>query len=158
MRRGETAVIISGVLLSLLIWYYTFFLPTSYYQSVGGEVYPRIIGTIVLAISLFMLFRQMKPGLAKNPQDTQPIINIPKEAKKVLLGVFVITFFYMLLVTYIGYFVTTLVFLVVMMWSLSEYNSGVLMRATLISLVITFMLFVSFSYAFHVYLPKGLLF
>lgn len=152
-------VVLITFIFSVFIWYQTFLLPPTLYQSVGVELYPRIIATAVLIACVIMLvsFIRKKGTKSKNDEGEQSADEDGEKYPLVTILALIITTIYVFTSVYIGFYVSTFVYLMIMLTEINDFNWRKLGSTFIISLAITFVFYFVFNYVFKVYFPEGLL-
>jgi hypothetical protein len=161
---GIILVVFSG-----LMFYQTLEFPPAMFGALGAGVFPQILFTFLglagagLAISGFLRDRKRegreKPEKRKR-RETQ-FWNTIKESLQYHSHV-IISFFcffcYVLLMSYFGYTISTLLFMPILMWILGPRNRRAIPITIMVSLGMTFVIYFGFVEFLKVFLPEGSLF
>ena len=155
-RNGEIIFLAVLMLLGAYIFYRTFFLPPSFHQILGAAVYPRLIVGLLAILCLMVLWRKIKtaPFAAPAKAGAAPAGG----AKPPLLASSLLVAAYGLGFTFLGYFVSSFVFIVLLVFVLSGYSRKVIPRAVLISAAVTALMYLFLVCFLDLYFPATLLF
>lgn len=138
-------------------------LPKGLFGTLGPGFFPKIIllpFTIlcgILTIRLFFKWLRTRTRHAEKSDDEK--LSWFKRYRFVIIG-FVLFFLYLVGLKWIGFIISTLIFMPVLMWSLAppQRNWGTVRVVAFTTLLLTFGLYSAFTYAFQVMLPPGILF
>ena len=165
MRQDKVIGIILTVFAAIM-YYQTTLLPPALFGDVGAAFVPKIWFTILaicgvtLTITGFVRDRKSKitgsDGVAADHSGAQ-IKEFLIHYKFVLTG-FVIFFLYILLMKFIGYLYSTLIFMPVLMWILGPKTGKSAVVTALTSLGVTGIIYWGFVKVLKVFLPSGSLF
>jgi len=161
---GIILVVFSG-----LMYYKTLEFPPAMFGALGAGVFPQILFTLLglagaaLAITGFIRDRKRndgeKPEKGK-PRETQ-FWNTIKESlhyhSHVIISFFCF-FCYIVLMSYFGYTIATLIFMPILMWILGPRNRRAIPITIIVSLGMTFVMYFAFVEFLKVFLPEGSLF
>ncbi|MDI3535318.1 MAG: Tripartite tricarboxylate transporter TctB family [Thermosediminibacterales bacterium] len=131
-----------------------------YYMSVElppqAKFFPQIILIITGVLSL-LWFADSIRKYAKNKDDEskKPKFKMPPELVKTIVAVLAELVLYVTLISKLGYFITTFLFLTITMYTL-KMRRHVVIFATSISVIVVIGLV--FGKFLHIQLPKGILF
>lgn len=161
---GIILVVFSG-----LMYYKTLEFPPAMFGALGAGVFPQILFTLLavagaaLTISGFIRDRKRdqgeKPGKGK-PRETQfwnTVIESLRYHSQVIVSFFCF-FCYIVLMSYFGYTIATLIFMPVLMWILGPRNRRAIPITIIVSLCMTFVMYFAFVEFLKVFLPEGSLF
>jgi putative tricarboxylic transport membrane protein len=115
--------------------------------DVGASFFPVILSSVLILLSVLLMVTSMKKKTVESRSEEK------SEWKKVLLGM-TCTFFYFVLLIYLGYVIATPIFLAAMMWM---FNYRRLIHVVFWSLLITGLIYVCFALLLQVPLPDGVL-
>lgn len=122
----------------------------SYTYEPESAVFPKFLGALMTIFSLMMLFRAIKAhsaGEAAAPSKPAGF--------RIAAAIFAASFAYIAGIQYVGYFVSTTIFLVLSMIGFGEKRPLPIAAATLVFMGVIYVLFISFL---GLRLPTGLLF
>jgi len=161
---GIILVVFSG-----LMYYKTLEFPPAMFGTLGAGFFPQILFTLlavagaVLTISGFMRERKRsdrgRPEKGK-PRETQFWTTIKESLhyhSHVIISFFCF-FCYILLMSYFGYTISTLLFMPILMWILGPRNRRAIPITIMVSLGMTFVIYFGFVEFLKVFLPEGSLF
>ncbi len=149
-RKKEFFFAVSAALISLVL------LITSFTYPKESSEFPRFLTGLMLLFSLLMLVKNLR--IKRELQDkeiSEKTDGILFKSLKVPVIVFSVTIAYVVGIIYIGYFVSSIIFLIGTMSYFGKEKFWVKVVATGGFLLIVFALFVSFL---GLRLPQGLLF
>jgi hypothetical protein len=145
-------------------------LPPAMFGTLGAGFVPKILFIILAAcgavLSIQSLIRERKSnasGADLQPEDARPaepggnIREFIKYYRYVFFG-FVAFLAYVVLMYYLGYPISTLIFMPVFMWVLGPRNKKAALVTVLTTLGVTFVIYYSFLKLLKVFLPEGSLF
>lgn len=113
----------------------------------GPAFFPRILGILFLIIAVIQICK----SCVKKDYETKEIIEIDYKKMAILIGLFI---FYIGLLNLLGFFITTIAFLLVLQKVL-----GVKLKTNIIvTVIIVLLIFLIFNKLFAVSLPSGILF
>ena len=118
--------------------------PLSDLSISSDAAYPLLISGLCLIFALWAIFDD-KRTIAEQPQDPQPTLLDPEVL--VMVGIMAL---YGVLLSWIGYILSTLVYCALSIWYLYRRDWKV---SFLVSFISTFMIVLIFKYGFHVILP-----
>ena len=161
---GIILVIFSG-----FMYYQTLEFPPALFGTLGAGFFPQILFTLLglagatLTISGFVRERKRsdrgRPEKGK-PEETQLWSTLKGSLhyhSHVIIS-FLVFFCYVLLMSYFGYTISTLIFMPILMWILSPRNQRAMVITITVSLGMTFIIYFTFLKFLKVFLPEGSLF
>ncbi len=158
---GIILVVFSG-----LMYYKTLEFPPAMFGALGAGVFPQILFTLLglaggaLTISGFL--RERKRDKAERRES--PGIQFWKTCKESLhyhshvIVSFFLFFCYIVLMSYFGYTIATLIFMPILMWILGPRNRRAIPITIIVCLSMTFVMYFAFVKFLKVFLPEGSLF
>ncbi len=153
---------IAGVIMALFSLAYligAFQIPNpAYKQQVGPSVFPKIVGTLMLLLSVIYLIQQIL-GKIKEDAKRAEIIGAEEKVETkadlktmgIMVGLMIV---YALLFEPLGYAITTFLVFVTGSFILDRKH---MVRDSIIALIASFGLYAVFAYVLRVNLPPGLL-
>lgn len=136
------------------------------YGTLGAGVFPKILFSILAILGTLLTINsivkerkaksssEQKPGEA--PQSHDLLKNLSGYSY-VFVG-FLSVLGYMLLMKYIGYTYSTLIFMPALMWILGPKNRRAMWITASVTLGVTFSIYLLFQKVFNIFLPEGELF
>jgi hypothetical protein len=167
--REDKIIGIILVIFSGLMFYKTLEFPPAMFGSLGAGVFPQILFTLLglagagLMISGFLQDRKTDKGerAGRGKQGIIQFWNTCKESlhyhSHVIIS-FILFFGYIILMSYFGYTISTLVFMPILMWILGPRNRRAIPITIIVSLGMTFVMYFAFVKFLKVFLPEGSLF
>ncbi len=161
---GIILVVFSG-----LMYYKTLEFPPAMFGAMGAGVFPQILFTLLglagtgLIISGFLRGRKRDKGerAGRRKQRTIQFWNTCKESlhyhSHVIISFFLF-FCYVVLMSYFGYTIATLIFMPILMWILGPRTRRAITVTMVVSLGMTFIIYFAFLRFLKVFLPEGSLF
>ena len=161
---GIIIVVFSG-----LMYYKTLEFPPAMFGALGAGVFPQILFTLLglagAALTISGFIRDRKRGDGETPEERKPretqFWNTIKESlhyhSHVIISFFCF-FCYIVLMSYFGYTIATLIFMPVLMWILGPRNRRAIPITIIVSLGMTFVMYFAFIKFLKVFLPEGSLF
>jgi len=132
-------------------------IPDRSYGKTGADFFPKIVIGIVAFLSICLLIHSIyRMTREKESKITVSPKNLFQENKKVILT-FVIFGLYIVLLEYIGYFVSSVLFLLALYYLLASKKQKIWV-VLLGAVALTYLLYLIFQKALSVFLPAGLLF
>ena len=143
--------------------------PPAMFGALGAGVFPQILFTLLalagagLMISGFLRDRKRDKGerAGRRKQGTIQFWNTCKESlhyhSHVIIS-FTLFFCYVILMSYFGYTISTLIFMPVLMWILGPRTRRAIPITIIVSLGMTFVMYFTFLKFLKVFLPEGSLF
>ena len=147
---GELLIPISLLLLGALLFGSTCTFPAT--DEVGAAAVPRLWLTALLPLSLVLLLRHRRVG-AEHPRPLPR--DIRRDGQTVVIPLFALLLTYVVALGWLGYYVSTFLFLVPVMMLLGERGWSRILGVTLGWLVFSYVVFAQLLY---VPLPTGRLF
>lgn len=137
-------------------------LPKGLFGTLGPGFFPKVIlapFTILCAILTIRLFLKWLRAPKKDATPEEERISWFKRYRFVLIG-FTLFFLYLLGLKWLGFILSTLIFMPVFMWTLAppERGWGTVRVVAFTTALLTFGLYGLFTYAFQVMLPPGVIF
>ncbi len=161
---GIILVVFSG-----LMYYQTLEFPPAMFGTLGAGFFPQILFALLglagaaLAISGFIRDRKRDGGKEPErgkPRETQFWNTITESLRyhfHVIIS-FLCFFSYVVLMSYFGYTIATLIFMPILMWILGPRNRRAIPITIIVSLGMTFVIYFGFVEFLKVFLPEGSLF
>ena len=157
------------IIFSALMYYKTLEFPPAMFGTLGAGFFPQILFTLLalagagLTISGFLRDRKRRdPEKADKRISTG--IQLRNRLKQsldyhsyVIISFFVF-FSYIVLMSYLGYTIATLIFMPMLMWILGPRNRRAIPVTIIVSFGMTFVIYLAFLKFLHVFLPEGSLF
>lgn len=143
---------LTGVILSVIVWYVSGNFPVFEVQSAGPALFPRLVALIICLLALVLIFQSLKRAEDKNTK-------ISRENLSQLLAVLITLVLYYFAIDLVGYFVSTFLFsgviILIVQKSYGKKTFGfILLNSTLICTGI----FLVFRILLKISLPSGILF
>ena len=146
MKKGDIIAVVMVIPICLYVFYESTQWPVA--ALLGRPfVIPRGVSTVLLGAILFLLYRALTGralNLEKRLAGTTDLWRVT--------GATVLTFGYMFVVERIGFFVTTLLYMLLFALVLGERRW---LRLVLFAIIVPLIVYVLFSTALHVPLPRG---
>ena len=158
---GIILIVFAGIM-----YHQTTLLPPALFGDVGAAFVPKIWFTILgicgvsLTVTGFVGDRKHKASGAEDVAVDRFSVRIKEffTHYRFVLSGFIIFFLYILLMKYIGYLYSTLLFMPVLMWVLGPKTAKSAVIAALTSLGVTGIIYWGFVKVLKVFLPSGSLF
>ncbi len=145
-------------------------LPPALFGTLGAGFVPKILFTILAGcgavLTIQSLIRERKaraagidlqPDKAGCEESRFKVKAFFKYYQYVIFG-FIAFLTYVVLMYYLGYPISTLIFMPVLMWVLGPRNRKAVLVITLTTLSVTFVIYYSFLKLLRIFLPEGSLF
>ncbi len=167
--REDKIIGIILVIFSGLMFYKTLEFPPAMFGALGAGVFPQILFTLLasagagLTISGFLRDRKRDKGerAGRRKQRTIQFWNTCKESlhyhSHVIISFFLF-FCYVILMSYFGYTIASLIFMPILMWILGPRTRRAVTMTIVVSLGMTFIIYFAFLKFLKVFLPEGSLF
>ncbi|WP_377887614.1 tripartite tricarboxylate transporter TctB family protein [Alkalihalobacillus sp. R86527] len=146
IKSVEQKVSIVLFLISSFYLLLSYQLPTFPYAIIDADALPKGLGFLLALLSILLFI--------KNPVDDHKKSKLKKEEVLILLAVAGLILVYILLFEILGFVLVTTLFLLSTSRLLGYKNWKALITVTI---VFTFVLYVSFNYLLQIYLPQGIL-
>lgn len=149
-RKANLSISILLIVIAVLTINAASSFPTMVGTDVGAAYFPKMLSFIIIGLSILLFSQSLR-----EPKDEQS--NSQSESinwKKTTLGILG-TIAYTCVFNYIGFYLSTILFLFAMMWVLG-YKKIIL--ATILSIGITLFIYVVFELLLQVPIPQGVLF
>ena len=139
-----------------LFFYQSFHLTSTMPQPMSSALYARIIIIFVELMGTIYIISD----LMKRPPAPKEAVKAPQAQAGTLqsYAVIVLSIAYGISFAYIGYCVTSFAFVLLMIWLLSRKTSKEFLRALLVSVIVTGLLFLCFKKFLNIYFMESLLF
>ena len=168
---GDALLSLLFTAVSIVMYVEALTLPEGLFGTLGPGYFPRVVlGCLIAAsgsLSVRLVIRAISasrgaPPGAKGGQDAaggEATRSFYKKYRLVGL-VFVAFFFYLYAMKWMGFLLSTLIFMIGTMWMLApaDKNWGTARVVIITSMLFTFGLYGMFTYGFNVMLPAGILF
>jgi hypothetical protein len=155
-RWEENIFLAVFMLWGAYIFYRTFLLPPSYHQTVGAAVYPRFIVGLLTILFSAVFIQKSKVKRLKVPAEIETQVHSDSRPPLLISALVVIA--YGLGFTFVGYFVSSFIFIVILISVLSDYSPGLIPRAVLISTSVTGLIYLFLVKFLNLYFPESWLF
>lgn len=142
--KGELIVPMIVIGLSVFLYIDTYSFQFMTYQKAGPQMWPRGILILLILISLMLIGKLLAAG---NENREKPKTNI-----KSITSVMLLLFFYIFLMQYLGYIISTLLFTFFAMLFFGNRN---IFQLVCVPVMIVAFIFLAFNYAMFIPLPKG---
>jgi len=161
---GIILVVFSGAM-----YYQTLEFPPAMFGTLGAGFFPQILFALLglagatLTISGFIRDRKRDDGEKpekRKPRETRFWNTITESLRyhsNVIISFFCF-FSYIVLMSYFGYTIATLIFMPILMWILGPRNRRAIPITIIVSLGMTFVIYFGFVEFLKVFLPEGSLF
>lgn len=134
-------------------------------SKVGADFVPKLVAVTIFILSLIYLINSIKQQvLSKKELTSKPSTeeeNITKEQKKIsplsVLSTVSLLFLYVALLPYIGFLITTSVYLFIQMFILAAKSERRIPLFAGISIVSSVLIYYIFKSVFYLMLPTGIL-
>ncbi|MBQ7543496.1 MAG: tripartite tricarboxylate transporter TctB family protein [Synergistaceae bacterium] len=156
-KYGDVIVGIFYTALGAAVIYLAKQLPKSRVMKIGPDFMPTVIGTLIVILSLMLLFTALKnfkanaAKAASMPADTS-------DYKRVLASL-VLVVIYVNILAPVGFIISTLCYLFLQIFVLSpddKRKSKDIIMYAVIDIVFVFVVFYLFRYGFKIVLPAGI--
>jgi len=147
-KRVDISIAGALILLAGIMIYTSKSFPNAQGTDVGASFFPMVLSSLLIFLSLILVFTAIRKGEPNSDKSEKT------EWKKAILAM-VCTFFYFLVLNYIGYLIATPLFLGGMMW-LYQYQKKI--HIIFWSLLITGIMYLCFVKLLKVPLPVGIFF
>ena len=167
--KEDKAIGIILVVFSGVMYYQTLEFPPAMFGTLGAGFFPQILFALLglagaaLTISGFIRDRKRDDGERpekRKPRETQLWTTITESLhyhSHVIISFFCF-FSYIVLMSYFGYIIATLIFMPILMWTLGPRNRRAIPITIIVSLGMTFVMYFAFIKFLKVFLPEGSLF
>ena len=159
MKR-DSALGLILIAFSGLMYYQASQLPPAMFGTLGADVFPKIL-FVLLALAGLSLFIQ---GMTRKTAAAETAGADQKDRpqgigfyRNVIIG-FGSFMGYVILMGYLGYVISTLIFLPVLMWTLGPKTKKSALTIVLVTLGLTYGMQYGFAHILKVFLPEGSLF
>lgn len=164
--KSDKAIGMILIVFSAFMYYQAENLPPAKFGALGADFFPKILFVLLavfgaaLSISRFVQERKKPAAVAKDVQ-------IEKTADRLLAGLayykfviigFVAFFFYIVLMHYLGYLISTLIFMPGLMFILGPRTKSAYISIFAVTLGLTLFLYYAFVHLLKVFLPEGAIF
>ena len=142
------------ILMSLYLYYETYFFRDIFSFSFGPRIFPRIILILTMLCSLALLLQNI--SFSQEGNTTPEFNEKAKNATSILkirVGIVALLVFYIICLPYVGYFSATVAFLMLSMLSLGVRTKKSILGYAIISVVITGALQFIFGTLLKFFLP-----
>jgi putative tricarboxylic transport membrane protein len=156
IQTGETLFITGIMILGALMFYLTFDLPPSWYQPLGAAVYARVIVSVLEILCLVVVIQGF--GKTKGKKDARSAMPETDKTRPPMLASGLMVLAYGLAVTFIGYFVSSFIFMILFIFVLSARSFKVIPKAVAVGLVVMTTLYIFLKYFLNLYFPETWLF
>ncbi|EGQ26565.1 YjbE family integral membrane protein [Sporosarcina newyorkensis 2681] len=149
MKRFDVAIGFVLLILSIIVLSIASQFPEGQGTDVGAKFFPSVYAYILTGLSVLLI---ISPVLKRkrDEEDVETSLGM----KKAIIGM-VGTFIYYWLIQFFGFFISTVIFLGIMMW-IFNYRKPVLI--IVFSILISAVMYVGFAMLLNVPLPSGNLF
>lgn len=138
-------------ILCVLIWF--FIIPSQVKGGGKALIFPRFVTAWLAFFSLALLFKKQK--IAKKEDIEKIPSNSNKKGYWRVITTFIITLLYINLITILGFFISSFLFLVLLMWTLKVRNW---IKLFIYPIIVLFLLYIFIEKILLFPLPDGLLF
>ena len=139
-----------------LLFYQSFHLTSTMPQPMSSALYARIIIIFVELMGVIFIVSDM---LKRSPAPKKKVVSAEDKTTSLQsLAIIVLSIAYGISFAYIGYCVTSFAFLFLLIWMLSRKTSKELVKALMISVIVTGLLFLCFQKFLNIYFMESLLF
>lgn len=159
---GELIIAASFLFLSIVLFIQTGELPNMFFGTLGPSVFPKILLMFIGILSMSLII--IKVIKFKKIKDKKQFIETFELSRKMLSKyklVFIVSlnfFIYIFSMKYIGFRISTFLFLFSTQWLIAQKGKRNLLMMILIAGIITFGSFYFFRYFLNVIFPKGVFF
>lgn len=169
VMREDKVIGIILVIFSAFMYYKTLEFPPAMFGTLGAGFFPQVLFTLLglagaaLTITGFLRDRKRRRGEKAEEGKTLEVRfwTAFKESfhyhSHVIIS-FSCFFWYIILMSYLGYTIATLVFMPILMWILGPRNRRAIPITIGVSLGMTFVIYFAFLKFLKVFLPEGSLF
>jgi len=159
---GELIIAILFLFLSIVLFIQTVGLPNMFFSTLGPSIFPKILIAImgILSTSLIII-KVMEFTKIKDKKQFIKNFELSKKMLSKYKLVFIISlnfFVYIFSMKYIGFRISTFLFLFSTQWLIAQKEKRNLLMMILIAGLITFGSFYFFRYFLNVIFPKGVFF
>ena len=144
-------------------------LPPAMFGARGADLFPKILFTLLAAcgagLTIQAVLRERKAqaagvgtGEQPGPGRAWPAFNEALKYYQSVIFAFLAFLAYVLLMYYLGYLISSLVFMPVLMWALGPRNKKAAVVTAATTLGVTLAIYYSFVKLLNVFLPAGSLF
>lgn len=159
MIKAKRDLVNSIILLAFcsLAYYGALVIPDRSYGKTGADFFPKIVIGIVAFLSICLLIQSIiRVTKEKESKMTVSPKLLFRENRKVIFT-FVIFGIYILLLEYIGYFISSVLFMIALYYLLAVKKQKIWV-VLLGTVALTYLLYLIFQKALSVFLPAGMLF
>ncbi|MET3506473.1 tripartite tricarboxylate transporter TctB family protein [Halalkalibacter oceani] len=152
MKKGihQDVYIGAGIIIFSL---FVFIKSYEFMEEVG--FFPRVLSIIFAGLALILILKGLKSGKGISDEEKGEEESVSLELLKSPIAVFFIILIYIGLISFVGFFVSTSLFLIVLMMYLKEKK---IVTYAVMVLGLNVFIYFLFVYQLGVRLPRGLLF
>ncbi|MDQ0256626.1 hypothetical protein J2S74_004048 [Evansella vedderi] len=159
---GEILIGIVIIILCIIIYFQSGDFPYFNEVHLNAGSFPKLIAILLAFLSLILVISKVKELLSKRAElekvDVKVYVKkLIKEYKLVFFTLFSLLG-YIFLMQYIGFIVTTILFIIVTGYVIGPKSKKDLLIISLVSVIITFSVYAFFQNVLHVRFPTGVLF
>lgn len=148
MKKVDFFVGLALILLSVATWITASQFPAVGDTDVGAGFFPKLIAAVLILLSVVMMASSFRRQVDNGAEEG------PTSWRKIILG-FVLTFAFLALVSFAGFYISAPIFLFVFMW-LFGYRKPVSVVA--VAVLVTLFIYLVFEKVLQVPLPAGVFF
>lgn len=139
------------MILSAVMYVASLSLPDSKWEPLGSGSFPKVLFASLFSLALILIVQKLIASRKSARIERLRLLNWIKE-NKIVLYCFLVLFSYIAFQRYLGFIISTLLFLLVFQWMLDPKNTN-FPKIALISVLFTFPVYFLFRLYLRVYLP-----
>jgi len=148
VKKVDFFVGLALILLSAATWVTAGQFPTVGDTDVGAGFFPKLIAVVLILLSVVMM------ALSFRRQTQDGAEEVSTSWSKIILG-FVLTFAFLALIFFTGFYISAPIFLFVFMW-LFGYRKPI--SVVVVAVIVTLFIYLVFEMVLRVPLPAGIFF
>ena len=154
MTRNDRLIGLAVLVLGVLMVFRAFTLDFPEFANDPGPVFmPKVIGFLLILCAIGLLVWPQQPEEKKDAES----VHKKKENQLKMVITAVSLVIYAVLINFLGFFISTVLFLSFLTWFLSEVkNKKVVILSVTSGLIITTTIFIVFEKLLSIILPKGI--
>jgi len=126
-------------------------------QALGPRFFPRVVSCVLIILCIFLLISNIRKISAGQKTKRDNGIDVPREYNNVILYS-ILLIFYVASIPYLGFFLSSFLYLLTIIWFFSKKNIKTLFLSLIISLIFIGIIFLSFVKILGRILPRGIFF
>lgn len=142
----------ANIIISIFLIIISIFL---YYQTITWEKDPATLPRLMLGVIIFLSILLIIRSITKNPKKNNIIKKMSKQSFFRIFIVTCITFLYVTSINLLGLYLSTLIFLIIVLLYVGEKNKLVIIGVPILFSIFIYLIFGLFL---HVDIPQGIFF